>query len=65
MSDRVKTMRRELAERLTELETPGTWDHIVKQRGMFSMLGLQRKWDYFLKNLFKLQFFQQRNNVKS
>ncbi|XP_030570705.1 uncharacterized protein LOC115769858 isoform X1 [Drosophila novamexicana] len=41
MSDRVKTMRRELAERLTELETPGTWDHIVKQRGMFSMLGLQ------------------------
>ncbi|KRF84619.1 uncharacterized protein [Drosophila virilis] len=41
MSDRVKTMRRELAERLTELETPGTWDHIVKQRGMFSMLALQ------------------------
>lgn len=43
MTDRVKKMRKELSEKLLELETPGRWDHIVKQRGMFSYSGLSGK----------------------
>ncbi|EDW69857.2 aspartate aminotransferase, cytoplasmic isoform X1 [Drosophila virilis] len=40
MVDRIKKMRKTLTKKLKELETPGTWDHIEKQRGMFSFLGL-------------------------
>lgn len=43
MTDRVKKMRKELFEKLEKLETPGRWDHIVKQRGMFSYTGLTGK----------------------
>ena len=37
LADRIKAMRRELHRLLTEeLKTPGNWDHIVDQIGMFS-----------------------------
>lgn len=36
MSGRIIEMRKELHRLLTEeLKTPGNWDHIVKQIGMF------------------------------
>lgn len=40
MSSRILTMRQGLKERLEKLGTPGTWDHITKQIGMFSYTGL-------------------------
>ncbi|KAK2467000.1 hypothetical protein APHAL10511_001258 [Amanita phalloides] len=41
MAERIKTMRRELHRELTyELRTPGSWEHIVQQIGMFSFTGL-------------------------
>ncbi|EDW18975.2 aspartate aminotransferase, cytoplasmic [Drosophila mojavensis] len=43
MANRVKKMRKELAEKLVELETPGTWDHITQGHGMFAYLGLTPK----------------------
>ncbi|KAH8261684.1 hypothetical protein KR044_013261 [Drosophila immigrans] len=43
MTDRVKQMRKELAKKLEKLNTPGRWDHIIKQRGMFSFLGISGK----------------------
>ncbi|XP_060658457.1 aspartate aminotransferase, cytoplasmic-like [Drosophila nasuta] len=43
MTDRVKTMRKELLQKLQKLNTPGRWDHIVKQRGMFSFTGLNEQ----------------------
>lgn len=43
MANRVKKMRKELAEKLVELETPGTWDHITQGHGMFAYLGLTRE----------------------
>lgn len=43
MSGRIRTMRQKLFERLTELKTPGTWNHIVEQIGMFSYTGLNEK----------------------
>lgn len=40
MADRIKLMRSTLRNRLEELNTPGTWEHIVHQIGMFSFTGL-------------------------
>jgi len=43
MSGRVITMRKVLREKLEELGTPGTWNHITDQIGMFSFTGLSEK----------------------
>ncbi|CAD6189097.1 unnamed protein product [Caenorhabditis auriculariae] len=40
MSDRIKTMRAALREKLEALGTPGSWNHITQQIGMFSFTGL-------------------------
>eukprot|EP00842_Homolaphlyctis_polyrhiza_P005408 jgi/Hompol1/5869/HPOL_000119-RA len=40
MADRIISMRVALFNRLKELGTPGTWNHIVDQIGMFSYTGL-------------------------
>lgn len=43
MADRVLLMRSELRSRLEKLGTPGTWNHITDQIGMFSYTGLNSK----------------------
>lgn len=40
MSSRIKEMRYKLRDLLVSLQTPGNWDHIVNQTGMFSFTGL-------------------------
>jgi aspartate/tyrosine/aromatic aminotransferase len=40
MSGRIVAMRRALVAELVALKTPGTWNHIVEQIGMFSYTGL-------------------------
>lgn len=40
MSSRIKDMRNKLKQSLLKLETPGNWDHITNQCGMFSFTGL-------------------------
>ncbi|ORY81526.1 aspartate aminotransferase [Protomyces lactucae-debilis] len=40
MSGRIKTMRQRLYAALQTLQTPGTWEHIIDQIGMFSYTGL-------------------------
>ncbi|CCD25007.1 aspartate transaminase AAT2 NDAI_0E01910 [Naumovozyma dairenensis CBS 421] len=40
MSSRIIKMRHSLRDKLNELGTPGNWDHIVSQTGMFSFTGL-------------------------
>lgn len=40
MADRIKEMRQALYDRLVSKGTPGTWNHIVDQIGMFSFTGL-------------------------
>lgn len=42
MADRIILMRKQLRERLESLGTPGTWDHITNQIGMFSFTGLSK-----------------------
>lgn len=41
MADRIITMRERLFNILTELKTPGKWDHIKSQIGMFSFTGCE------------------------
>ena len=43
MSDRIRAMRQELYQALKANGTPGTWEHIINQIGMFSFTGLTRK----------------------
>jgi aspartate aminotransferase len=40
MSGRIIEMRKQLRGKLEELKTPGTWNHITEQIGMFSFTGL-------------------------
>ncbi|KAK8744112.1 hypothetical protein OTU49_001001 [Cherax quadricarinatus] len=48
MSGRIIEMRKGLRERLEKLGTPGTWDHITAQIGMFSFTGLSAKQSKYL-----------------
>ncbi|EMD64631.1 hypothetical protein GGP41_003093 [Bipolaris sorokiniana] len=43
MSGRIKEMRKELRSKLEQMGTPGTWNHITDQIGMFSFTGLTEK----------------------
>jgi len=50
MSDRIRLMRSGLRDRLVALGTPGNWDHIVNQIGMFSYTGLNVRQVEFLRS---------------
>jgi aspartate aminotransferase len=65
MSGRIIEMRKGLQERLEKMGTPGNWDHITSQIGMFSFTGLtekqvgilREKWHVYmvgLRSLFKM-----------
>lgn len=41
MSHRMKSMRTKLVDGLRRRQTPGAWDHILTDIGMFSMTGLK------------------------
>jgi aspartate aminotransferase len=43
ISRRIIELRKTLKEKLLEMKTPGNWDHIVNQIGMFSYTGLNGK----------------------
>ena len=43
IADRVLLMRKMLHEKLLQLGTPGNWDHIINQIGMFTYTGLNPK----------------------
>ncbi|KLP00047.1 probable aspartate aminotransferase, cytoplasmic [Fusarium fujikuroi] len=40
MSSRIRLMREALYRKLVELQTPGSWDRLLSQNGMFSYTGL-------------------------
>nr|AGT02687.1 mitochondrial aspartate transaminase [Crithidia acanthocephali] len=43
MSERIRTMRRTVYDELQRLGTPGSWEHVINQIGMFSFLGLTKE----------------------
>ncbi|KAH8695079.1 putative aspartate transaminase [Talaromyces proteolyticus] len=54
MSSRLRSMRESLYNELLRLKTPGTWEHIVNQIGMFSYTGLTLKQVLALKDEFHI-----------
>lgn len=51
MANRIKEMRQQLYNKLKALGTPGTWEHIITQIGMFSFTGLNpSQVDFLVKN---------------
>nr|CAJ40956.1 aspartate aminotransferase [Leishmania killicki] len=42
MAERIRTMRRTVYDELLRLQTPGSWEHVINQTGMFSFLGLSK-----------------------
>jgi aspartate aminotransferase len=54
MADRIKRMRSGLKDRLLQLGTPGTWEHITEQIGMFSYTGLNEKQVAFLRGEYNI-----------
>ena len=42
MAERIKSMRTQLHKALQEAGAPGSWDHVINQRGMFSFTGLNK-----------------------
>lgn len=43
IADRILLMRRLLNQKLKELGTPGNWDHVLNQKGMFTYTGLNEQ----------------------
>ncbi|CAJ1034450.1 Aminotransferase class I and II, putative [Leishmania lindenbergi] len=43
MAERIRTMRRIVYDELLRLQTPGSWEHVINQIGMFSFLGLSKE----------------------
>lgn len=44
MAGRILECRKLLYNKLKERGTPGTWNHIVDQKGMFGFTGLNGEW---------------------
>ncbi|KAJ5349192.1 aminotransferase, partial [Penicillium brevicompactum] len=40
MSDRIRSMRKALYDQLVSSGAPGSWEHLIRQSGMFGFLGL-------------------------
>ncbi|KAL3469687.1 pyridoxal phosphate-dependent transferase [Aspergillus californicus] len=54
MSGRIAEMRRALYDGLVRLKTPGNWEHIIQQTGMFSYTGLSNEEVALLKKEFSV-----------
>lgn len=54
MVDRIKAMRKRLHELLVQLNTPGNWDHVITQIGMFSYTGLSVKQSLLMRDKFHI-----------
>ncbi|XP_071827796.1 aspartate aminotransferase, cytoplasmic-like [Apostichopus japonicus] len=54
MADRIRQMRELLYQKLKLQGTPGTWNHIVDQIGMFSYTGLSAKQVEFMKEKYHI-----------
>lgn len=54
MADRIRDMREKLRAALVRNGTPGNWDHIVKQIGMFSFTGLTAAQVEFMKDKYHI-----------
>jgi aspartate aminotransferase len=54
MSGRIKEMRAALRDHLEKMGTPGTWDHVTTQIGMFSFLGISEDQSLYMREAHKI-----------
>lgn len=54
MVSRIKSMRKRLYELLVELGTPGNWEHVITQIGMFSYTGMTVKQSLMMREKFHI-----------
>ena len=54
MVDRIRAMRQQLHALLLELGTPGQWDHVITQIGMFSYTGLTQRQSLLMRDKFHI-----------
>lgn len=54
MVDRIHAMRKQLYDLLQELKTPGSWEHVITQIGMFSYTGLSPKQSLLMREKFHI-----------
>ena len=54
MVDRIMAMRRRLYDLLVQLETPGNWEHVINQIGMFSYTGMNVKQSLLMREKFHI-----------
>ena len=54
MVSRIHLMRKRLFELLVKLETPGNWNHVITQIGMFSYTGLSSKQSLLMREKFHI-----------
>lgn len=54
MVHRIMSMRKSLHSLLVELNTPGNWDHVINQIGMFSYTGLSTKQSLLMREKFHI-----------
>lgn len=54
MVSRIKSMRQQLYDHLLRMKTPGNWDHVIKQIGMFSYTGLSQSQALLMRDKFHI-----------
>ncbi|KAJ1516282.1 Aspartate aminotransferase, cytoplasmic [Coelomomyces lativittatus] len=54
MSQRIKDMRQKLYQSLCDMKTPGSWEHIINQIGMFCFTGLSEQQSRIMKTKFHI-----------
>jgi len=58
MSDRILEMRKALKAEVDRLQTPGTWNHIMDQIGMFTYTGLNKEQVLYIRKKYAIYFLE-------
>jgi len=58
MSDRILEMRKLLKSEVDRLKTPGTWNHIMDQIGMFTYTGLNKDQVLYIRKKYAIYFLE-------
>merc|ERR1719499_951572 len=58
MSNRILAMRKALKAEVDRLGTPGTWDHIIDQIGMFTYTGLTKDQVMYMRKKYHIYFLE-------
>merc|ERR1712061_151740 len=58
MANRILAMRKQLRAEVERLKTPGTWNHITEQIGMFTFTGLTKDQVLYMRKKYHIYFLE-------